>query len=252
MQHGVLKRTFGGILVAPVKLGPGDRVLESGTGTGIWLLDLAKGVLTSVELQGIDVSPVPLPREYPSNVKFSIHSITQLPPEWTNTFNLVHQRLLVGSLTLDEWKVALKEMYRVLCPRGWVQLGEHKSWGSGGPASDKWQSLLEEVIRRRGFSLDIAHHLPGFLKDAGFENITLVERSFPMGKWAGKYGEEGRDGFILGFRSMKGLVVGDEESALMHSEAEYDQLMDAVESEWDNSRGLEGIFRIVIAQKSTV
>ena len=37
----------------------------------------------------------------------------------------MHQRLLVLAFTSVDWKKALSEIFRVLLPGGWVQLGEH-------------------------------------------------------------------------------------------------------------------------------
>ncbi|KAH9841078.1 uncharacterized protein C8Q71DRAFT_743255 [Rhodofomes roseus] len=49
----------------------------------------------------------------------------------TGRFKLVHQRLLIAALRSWEWTVALREIFRVLQPGGWVQLGEVGPWKAG-------------------------------------------------------------------------------------------------------------------------
>ncbi|KAF9012745.1 hypothetical protein BDQ17DRAFT_1321692 [Cyathus striatus] len=146
-QHEFLKRTFGGrILLAPVTLKDSDDVLDACTGTGIWLLELAKGVPEGVQLEGFDIEPRLFPAEEsrPENVKFSVHSIFG-----------VHQRLLVMGLRREEWPLALKELHRVTKPGGWVELCEFAKWG-GGPANDQCWELGMKVVARMGSSWIVA------------------------------------------------------------------------------------------------
>ncbi|KAK7466434.1 hypothetical protein VKT23_005156 [Stygiomarasmius scandens] len=102
-------------------------VLDVGTGSGAWILDLACIVPSSVVIHGIDLSSTFFPHiQSPrnQNIHLSVNSCTSLPEDWSNSFDLVNQSLLMGAITRDEWRQNLLEVYRVLKPGGRVQLFE--------------------------------------------------------------------------------------------------------------------------------
>ena len=76
----------------------------------------------------VDIEPRLFPTSHPKNIEFRVESVTQLPSDWSNSFSLVHQRLLLAALQIPEWPTALGEIYRVLRPGGWVQLAESSGW----------------------------------------------------------------------------------------------------------------------------
>ncbi|KAJ3861512.1 hypothetical protein EV359DRAFT_1484, partial [Lentinula novae-zelandiae] len=83
----------GKLIFAPAELEHSDQVLESGTGTGIWLLSLAETIPPTISFTGIDIHTRLFPQEFPSNVSFIQRSITNLPAEWTKRFKIVNQCL---------------------------------------------------------------------------------------------------------------------------------------------------------------
>ncbi|KAF9060598.1 hypothetical protein BDP27DRAFT_1236583, partial [Rhodocollybia butyracea] len=105
-QHRILKKAFGDELaLAPITLHSHDLVLESGAGTGIWAQEFSafhsqNNVLLNIEC--IDISDKQFPREYPSNIHFSIHSVTDLPQEWKNSFSYIHQLLRIDDIILPD------------------------------------------------------------------------------------------------------------------------------------------------------
>lgn len=70
---------------------------------GVWILDLANNVPSSVQLFGSDVSTSDFPESYPKNVHFFEASSTEFPEEWTGKFDFVNQRLLFTALLKEEW-----------------------------------------------------------------------------------------------------------------------------------------------------
>ncbi|KAF9056970.1 S-adenosyl-L-methionine-dependent methyltransferase, partial [Rhodocollybia butyracea] len=171
----------GELICAPgISLDPGDEILESATGTGIWLLDVAHKVNPNISLIGIDISQRLFPTQHPQNVTFAVHTVTNLPGSWDNRFKLVNQRLLLSALTSEQWGMALSELYRVLKPGGWIQLLESspKATISSGPMK-RYVDALTAVFVNNGLALDLNETLDQRLKDAGFVNIQKRTTAVP-------------------------------------------------------------------------
>ena len=100
---------------APVK-NPA-KVLDVGTGTGIWAIDMA-ATFPEAEVIGFDISPTQ-PSWVPPNCKFYIDD-AQL--EWTfgeSSFDLVHIRALYGSIS--DWTELYRQAFRALHPGGYLE-----------------------------------------------------------------------------------------------------------------------------------
>jgi len=249
MQQALLRRLYDGrLILPPVVLTPDSKVLDCGTGPGVWLLDLVKEVPPSTTLIGSDIEPVLFPKEHPDNMQFCVASALELPSKWSDTFTLVHQRLMLGSITKDEWVSDLKELYRVLAPGGWVQLCEMGGWPEG-PITSRIYKPLQAMWDKRDIFISVTGHLPKMLADAGFVDVHVEERAIPTGKWAGHDGIEGRDDLIGIWRGMKIPVLDGGGFGYIHSEEEYDDLLEAVAKEWDENPGSSAKIVTVYAQK---
>ncbi|KAG7441924.1 S-adenosyl-L-methionine-dependent methyltransferase [Guyanagaster necrorhizus] len=249
LQHKVLNRAFQNRLVlAPVNLDKAQFVLDSGTGAGVWLTDLSLRISPSSILHGIDIEGRLFPSGPAGIVSFSINSVTNLPPEWSGRFDLVHQRLLLAALTNVEWPKAVEEMFKALRPGGWIQLGEAGPWHAG-ENNAKLVELIRTLFVSRGLLLDIANDLPNLLKEAGFINIVIQAQDIPLGAWAGEEGCEGRDNFMGVFRGMKTPILRSGGLGIVDSEAALDKIYDAAEQEWNEHHGATLTFYIAYAQK---
>ncbi|KAF9446059.1 S-adenosyl-L-methionine-dependent methyltransferase [Macrolepiota fuliginosa MF-IS2] len=234
LQSRVINQNFDNqLILAPITLNSGDIVLDSGTGSGHWLLSLAKEVPKTVQLWGIDISPRMFPpaASTPPNAIFAPNSITSLPEHWTNTLSLIHQRLLVVALSPSQWQTALSEMFRTLAPGGWVQLFElHYMLVSPSEALRKHKvfamrnKLCYEV---RHVVMDIVDHLPSWLEQAGFVNLRIEKRYLPLGSWAGEYGTLGLEASATNFyRAIKAPVMAEGGFGLVKNGEEYDAAVD--------------------------
>lgn len=139
------------------------------------MLGLAKTILDTVQILGTytRISLNNFPKTVPDNVHMSIANSTSFPQEWSNKFDLVHQRFLLTALRRDQWDVALSEIFRVLKPGGVVQVVESSPPESKGPAMDESYRLTKEVLDRIGLFAEVAVNLDKLIEHVGFADVKM-------------------------------------------------------------------------------
>jgi hypothetical protein len=162
----------------------------------------------------------------------------------------------MAALQKTEWPVALREIYRVLRPGGWVQLGEGASWTQGRypekSCMEKLVAMVRSVGDSRNLYLDCAHGMPKMLAEAGFVEIETESRMQPVGKWAGEAGVAHRINQVSVFKGFKTPILEAGGFGYVRSEKEYDMLVERAEKEWDEIPGTEKEFVIFWAKKPLV
>ncbi|KAF9075063.1 S-adenosyl-L-methionine-dependent methyltransferase [Rhodocollybia butyracea] len=243
------------IYVPKISLDPGDEVLESATGTGVWLLDVAHKVHPNVSLTGIDISERLFPTQHPRNVTFAVHTVTCLPESWSNRFKLVNQRLLFGALTSEQWGMALSELYRVLKPGGWIQLLESTpdapSSSSLGPTMKRYTDALAAAFVNKGLPLDLNETLDQRLKDAGFVSVQKRMCALP------RLDSQDLDFEFQGLKrlfmaSIPVLKPAFLATGMFESEEEIDTLGKDLDQEWDTPSQFLWKYSVAYAQKPDI
>lgn len=210
-------------------------------------MDLARSVSRTIELFGSDISDSRFPKTQPPNVHFHVSSATDLPDHWTDTFDFVHQRLLIGALTTGDWCKATSEMLRVLKPGCSIQLVEFHSTdvANAGPSYSRFRVLFEELLERRGMLSDCAVRIPCMLKEAGFVDIKATRKSISIGG-PGIVGYLSGSHALTGFRSLGPAILIE---GLVGSMDEYNGLMSCIEEELKGPNCLDQAVWIVCARK---
>ncbi|KAK7583027.1 hypothetical protein V3481_012321 [Fusarium oxysporum f. sp. vasinfectum] len=188
LQHHLFLLTFDKKLgLAPPNL-PGsnvERVLDVGTGTGIWAIEFADDHPEAEDL-GIDLSPIQ-PRLVPANLEFQIDDIDE---EWNYSapFTYIHSRMM--NMSIQNWEDYLRKIFDNLTPGGYVELqdGDAVMESDDGTltkehALSKWCNLLREASDKLGRPCIPTKELRNIMDKVGFTNIVETRFKWPSNCW---------------------------------------------------------------------
>ncbi|KAK5125604.1 hypothetical protein LTR85_011878 [Meristemomyces frigidus] len=103
------------------------KLADIGTGTGIWLLDMANELPRSSQLDGIDISFGQCPPEawLPKNVDLhQLDVFDEVPDDMLERYNVIHVRHFVCVVKGNDPAPLLRNLLRMLKPGGWLQWDE--------------------------------------------------------------------------------------------------------------------------------
>ncbi|KAL1920833.1 uncharacterized protein VTP21DRAFT_11468 [Calcarisporiella thermophila] len=232
MRHYGFRSLHAGYnFLAPVKdtLVNGAMVLDAGCGPGTWTMDMATDFPKS-HFIGIDVSPVFPHQIVPGNCRFQLANLIKGLPFADETFDYVFQRCVHFGLVKSEWPGVIQELLRVLKPGGYLEIVEADyDLKRGGVAFRKISRGLVNSMRAREIEPSWARDIRSHFDQLGLEDVQSLTMPFPLGKFAGRIGELGRDNWVQLFRSLRPYL-----SQVMNiSTEEYD------EAEPDMQRDME-------------
>ncbi|KAI1500204.1 S-adenosyl-L-methionine-dependent methyltransferase [Biscogniauxia marginata] len=185
MLHAMmLEATDGKLFFAPIQDSP-HKIIDLGTGTGIWAIEMADKY-PSAEVLGIDLSPIQ-PIWIPANCKFLLDDVEDT---WENGHNwdFAHMRNMIPILR-DPVKV-LKDVFENLKPGGWVELQDVDGMVhcDDGTLPDNWPvlvftNLMVEAFAKLGTKSHAAVFGREYLVESGFVNIQHHSIKLPYGTW---------------------------------------------------------------------
>jgi SAM-dependent methyltransferase len=177
------------LFLAPIDTRNPGRVLDIGTGTGIWALDFADE-FPSADVIGTDLSPMQ-PSWVPPNLRFEIDDCLL---DWTwpaNHFDFIHTRMMLGAI--PDWAALDRKALHHLKPGGWyehVEIGceaesDHREFPEGH-AFHTWAQSFYQAGEKMGrpWTICIPGEMTKTMSDAGFVDIHEVKFKLPVGNWA--------------------------------------------------------------------
>lgn len=240
-QHFALRAALKGNYLAPLK--DPRQILDIGSGTGVWGREICRE-FPEAAVYNIDLEATQ--NGTPVNYHFVSHNILEGLPFPNNSFDFVHQRLLLWAIPAKAWPPLIKEMVRVVRPGGNIEIveGNGATFSNVGPAQSEISDGVLRLAKLRGIEPSILSRLEVYFYQEGAANVQKQELTLPIGKWGGRIGtllEKDLLSLIYSFRTPFSRGLG-------YTPEKFDRLYQALEGEW-NKLQTSFIFFIYDAQK---
>ncbi|KAJ5812848.1 hypothetical protein N7447_009871 [Penicillium robsamsonii] len=255
--HHLFKLISGGDLHrAPIHNSNPRRILDIGTGTAEWAMEMAEDY-PEADIIGTDLSPIQ-PNWAPPNCRFFVDDAES---DWTfssgESFDYIHSRSMSGGI--EDWPRLIKQAYQHIKPGGWFEAQEFDGWvlsddGSHERATTitRWHELLGQAGKKFGKSMDIAPKMARWMAEQGFTNIRDDIYKCPIGGWAKhrRYKEMGRIGKMVILEAVEPYSLALFTRVMGFSYQEAQEYMDKVRAELlSNKNHLYVRFHFVYGQR---
>ncbi|KAI9821738.1 MAG: hypothetical protein M1827_002319 [Pycnora praestabilis] len=168
-------------------LGPNpQRILDLGTGTGIWAIEFAD-MYPSAQVIGTDISAIQ-PSWVPANCQFEIDDAES---DWTfarDSFDFIHNRNFVCAIR--DWKKLVKQTFDHLKPSGWMEWHEKypvalSDDGSLKPDSPYklWATNFFNAGVKLGSHPDSIKQMKSMMEEVGYVDVQEHVLKLPCGPW---------------------------------------------------------------------
>ncbi|KAF2271081.1 hypothetical protein CC78DRAFT_506612 [Lojkania enalia] len=184
-QHHVWTKAIGYLLHPSIASAlPEDaRIADIGTGTGIWMTEMAKISPSTYQFDGYDISDAQFPPKdaLASNISLNFGDFKKpIPQELQGKYDLINIRLIVISMGVGVWESTLRNVLTLLKPAGAIQWIEgdffaargfrgSSSTSSAGHYLTKGQLKLNGTLKGR-FGYNFPDFTPMFI-EAGLQKV---------------------------------------------------------------------------------
>ena len=232
-QHYVLYKTLSNHYLAPLfAQGHPMTVLDVGTGTGMWPIEIAT-LFPQAHILGVDVTLRSLPRPLPATCLFAQANILEGLPFPDQQFSYTHQRLLAAAIPAAQWPGVVQELVRVTRQGGWIELVEIGDMiQPAGPATKHLLSWMADIGKALGFEAEILRHLGELLIQSGCSDVESQDIPVPLGAWAGPIGQMMKTDLLHGYDALKGVFCPRSNTA----PEVFDKMVQDAADEWEQQR----------------
>ncbi|KAG8904698.1 hypothetical protein FRC01_008636, partial [Tulasnella sp. 417] len=205
LQHEMLKKLRGGLFYPPQvvrkALAPRESsrpsVLDVGSGSGTWVIEMGKQ-FPHVEVVGLDLAPLNLSSEPPSNCRFECDDVNLGLLHYKGCFDVVHASCVTLGITncrkfMDEVVEILRPGGVFLTLAGNMQIYDenHNALpliNEGEPGFTytlRFTHAIFDAMMARGPGIDAYPKLYSWLEDQGnvWEDIGIKTVDVPIGPW---------------------------------------------------------------------
>ncbi|KJK73605.1 hypothetical protein H634G_11114 [Metarhizium anisopliae BRIP 53293] len=243
-------------------------VLDMGTGTGDWAIDMGK-LYRGAVIIGTDLSPIQRRKEVSIDAR-SILSYDKVPVnvewimddlelEWVDPilYHYIHCRNFGGSI--KDWPRLIRQVHEGLEPGGWVEFHELSTDFTSDDETiglntglAKLISVLNEACKKTGRILDPTPRLKDWIVEAGFSSVQQHNIKLPVGDWPENRQDKDigvgvREYISDGLQGMTAVLVREE---LGWSEDKVEELCAQARATMSLHARLSIDYTIVIAQKA--
>jgi len=206
-QHYMLRYALKGNYAAP--LHQPREILDVACGTGRWAIELGS-IFPDANIVGFDLNPPPAETGAssmrPDNFTFVQGNMLEGLPFPDNSFDFVHQRLVIVALPTNQWVRQAQEMLRVTRPGGWVEIVDGDLL-PGGPGLTTINAVAEQMSQRRGMSFTNAARIGEYLEKAGARHVNLQRVNLPVGQKAGRLGAMAETDYLAIYSSVRAFLI---------------------------------------------
>ncbi|KAK1839291.1 methyltransferase domain-containing protein [Colletotrichum chrysophilum] len=185
-MHTLISKTIGWRwFLAPVNHNKMHRILDVGTGTGTWAIEVAD-VFSHAQVIGNDLSPIQ-PEWVPQNCKFEIDDVEST---WymDAPFDFIHVRYMACSLR--DWPAFVGRVYDNLEPNGWAEFSDMSvlyACDDGTLTEEhalmRWDRLFMQACDMLGREHSPGPKLEGWIRQESFTNVRCHHFKIPLGPW---------------------------------------------------------------------
>ncbi|KAK5657225.1 hypothetical protein OQA88_3283 [Cercophora sp. LCS_1] len=186
LTHLLSMRSIGEkLFLAPIDPSSMRRILDIGTGTGIWAMAMGDEY-PGVEIVGNDLSAIQ-PSWVPPNVRFVIDDV-ELPWAEQDPFDFIFCRYMASSI--KDWPGLVSQIYEHITPGGWAEFQDYNlnfyanDDSYEGTATQMWINAFMQACRVNGAEGSPGAYLEGWVRDGGFINMGHERFVIPVGPWA--------------------------------------------------------------------